>query len=240
MTAISVENTLIRSRIQEHSVPGVTYPSYKSFDEFIDVERLKSLDGYLRRRIARHILSETQDFFVNAHCLETDAPYKPGVKEIWLTRTVPGTPYDYLDLNRIEIWQPTEKALEFTTLMAFIETLPFESTGRVLIIYDDEGRSVPAHRDHERTDVCHDFIWFRTNLIKPFYVLNEVANEKLYVDSHSAWFDTVNQYHGSDAAEGLSFSIRVDGHFTEEFRRQIPQPAQNLASTPALWREMEI
>ena len=27
--------------------PRITYPCYKSFDEFIDVRRLKSLDGYL-------------------------------------------------------------------------------------------------------------------------------------------------------------------------------------------------
>jgi hypothetical protein len=66
-------------------------------------------------------------------------------------------------------------------------------------------------------------------------MLNPVTGERCYVRSHSAWFDTVNQYHGADAASGLSFSIRVDGRFTEEFRRQIPVCAENPASAPALW-----
>ena len=119
--------------------------------------------------------------------------------------------------------------------MEFIETLPFERTGRMLIIYDDKGLEVPAHRDHLETEVCHEFIWFRTNLTKPFYMLNHQTGEKLYVTSYSAWFDTVNQFHGSDPVPGLSFSIRVDGIFNDAFRKQIPKPLANIASTPAVW-----
>ena len=119
--------------------------------------------------------------------------------------------------------------------MRFIETLPFKATGRMLIMYDDAPRPVPAHRDHDATDVCHEFVWFRTNLGKPFYMLNHETGERRYVESYSAWFDTVNQFHGGDPARGLSFSIRVDGTFTDEFRQRIPRPASNPASTPALW-----
>ena len=66
-------------------------------------------------------------------------------------------------------------------------------------------------------------------------MLNNYTGEKLYVDTYSAWFDSVNQFHGSDPVDGLSFSIRVDGIFTDEFRKLIPTPERNLASTPALW-----
>ncbi|PYS99158.1 MAG: hypothetical protein DMF63_13915 [Acidobacteria bacterium] len=211
------------------------YPSYRSFDEFIDVEKLRSLDSYLTRHIRKHICDDRDDFFVNEHVLESDAPYRPGVREIWLKRTLPGTPYNYLDIDRTELWQLTPEAAEFTLLMEFIETLPFESTGRILLIYDEGGNSVPAHRDHERPDICHDFIWFRTNLRKPFYVLDPETGRKLYIEGYSAWFDTVNQYHGSDAVDGLTFSVRVDGHFSPEFRSRIPYAAQNAASTPAIW-----
>jgi len=213
----------------------ISYPSYKSFDEFIDVDRLKSLDGYLTEKIYEHIKTGSADLFLNEHRLDPDAPHQPGAREVWLTRTKPGTPYDYLDLNKPELWEPTEWLAKFSRLMDFIERLPFERTGRILIIYDDQGLEVPAHCDHLERDVCHEFIWFRTNLIKPFYMYNHHSGEKLYVESYSAWFDTVNQFHGSDAAPGLSFSIRVDGIFTKEFRRNIPAAATNMAATPALW-----
>jgi hypothetical protein len=77
----------------------------------------------------------------------------------------------------------------------------------------------------------------RTNFDKQFYLLNPDTDEKLYVDSHTAWFDTVNQYHGAEASDGLTFSIRVDGVFSDEFRRQIPFPSTNRSSAPALWAQ---
>ncbi len=224
----------IRMRVEDVD-PRITYPCYKSLDEFIDVERLKSLDAYLKEKIRQHIKSRDEDFFLNLHRLDTTSPEKPGSREVWLTRTKPGVPYNYLDLNKPELWRLTEEAKEFSRLMEFIRTLPFKATGRMLIIYDDAMTVVPAHRDHLDSNLCHEFIWFRTNLEKPFYVLNHRTNEKLYVESYSAWFDSVNQFHGSDAKEGLSFSIRVDGIFTDEFRKNIPVPACNPASAPALW-----
>lgn len=215
--------------------PRIKYPCYKSFDEFIDVARLKSLDGYIIERINRHIAEGNDTFFLNQHRLEADSAYVPGVREIWLAKTKPGVPYDYFDLDKTDLWQTTEAAQEFSELMDFIETLPFKAKGRMLIMYDVDANPVPAHRDHLETGICHEFLWFRTNLKKPFYMLNHVTNEKLYVNSHTAWFDSVNQFHGSDACQGLSFSIRVDGTFTDEFKKQIPKPEINSASTPALW-----
>ncbi|HEX8707046.1 MAG TPA: hypothetical protein VF723_02190, partial [Pyrinomonadaceae bacterium] len=211
--------------IEQAADPRITYPCYKSFDEFIDVERLKSLDGYISERIREHIRTARDDYFLNLHRLKSSTPEVPGVREIWLTRTRRGVPYNYLDLNRPELWQQTPAAEEFRPLMEFIETLPFKATGRMLIIYDEAGTPVPAHRDHLSPELCHEFIWFRTNLDKPFYMLNHKTDERLYVETYSAWFDTVNQFHGSDPQDGLSFSIRVDGHFTDEFKRRIPVPA---------------
>jgi hypothetical protein len=218
--------------------PRINYPCYKSFDDFIDVEWLKSLDGHIAEGIGRHRATRETDFFLNQHRLDAAMPHRPGAREIWLARTLPGVPYNYLDLDKPELWRRTEAAGLFPELMAFIDTLPFRATARMLIIYDDAATAVPAHRDHLRADVCHEFVWFRTNLRKPFYVLNHETGEKLYVRSHSAWFDTVNQFHGSDPREGLSLSVRVDGVFDDEFRRRIPAPPYNAASAPALWASL--
>jgi fermentation-respiration switch protein FrsA (DUF1100 family) len=119
--------------------------------------------------------------------------------------------------------------------MDFIAALPFAATGRMLIMYDPHGRAVTAHRDHDSTDLCHEFIWLRTNCEKPFYVLEPETGAKRYIAGHSAWFDTVNQYHGADATGELAWSIRVDGLFTDEFRAMMPDAAENPASRPALW-----
>jgi hypothetical protein len=214
--------------------PRVRYPSYKSFDEFIDVERLRSLDGYIRQRIKRHIVEDNDlKFYTGPYTLNEDVAGRPGSRMIYLAQSE--LPDSYFDLDRPDIWHATEAANEFALLMDFIATLPFESTGRMLIMYDDVPREVPAHRDHTETEILHDFIWFRTNQQKPFYVLNPLTGEKKHIDGYSAWFDTVNQFHGSSATDTLAFSVRVDGVFTEEFKSRIPRPPFNAASTPSYW-----
>lgn len=211
------------------------YPSYVDLDVFVEVDRLKALDGFISSKIERHIREEKASYFLNQHRLDEASPYQPGVREIWLSETVPGTPYDYLDLDRTDLWRPSAAAVEFEPVMRFIETLPFSATGRILLIFDGSGKEVPAHRDHLEPEVCNEFIWFRTNLEKRLYMMNGETGQKVYVTSYSAWFDTVNQFHGAEASNGLSFSIRVDGVFRQDFRAQIPFPAVGKASAPALW-----
>ena len=226
------EDTLVFEPVDSR----IVYPSYKSFDEFIDVERLRSLDGYILQRIKRRLHAQAQSdykFYTGPYKLNDKIPDRPGSRMIYLAYSE--RPDSYFDLDKTELWHPTEAANEFMLLMDFIRTLPFQATGRMMIMYDDAPREVPAHRDHVETDICHEFIWFRTNRKKPFYMFNYQTGEKKYVESHSAWFDSVNQFHGSDPSDGLSFSIRVDGKFTDEFREKIPRPEFNLASTPSYW-----
>ena len=213
---------------------GGLYPSYKNLDPFVDVERLKALDAYIRERIERRVAAARDlAFYTGPFLLDGKDPYLPGSRMVYLSRS--SEPENYYDLDRTDLWQVSEEAEDFAELMEFIAALPFKATGRMLIMYDDSGRAVSAHKDHDSIELCHEFIWFRTNLDKPFYMLNPETGEKLYVASHAAWFDTVNQYHGADSTGGLSFSIRVDGVFTDEFRAQIPFPARNRASAPSLW-----
>jgi hypothetical protein len=215
---------------------GPRYPSYVDLDRFIDAERLKALDRFMTERLMRRVEGEGDlAFHTGPFLLSADAPALPGSRLVSLTA---GGNEDYYVLDRPEAWRQTADAEEFAPLMDFLATLPFEATGRMIVMYDWGGRAVPAHRDHDSRELCHEFIWMRTNFAKPFFVLDPETGKKRYVASHSAWFDTVNQYHGADAAEGLSFSIRVDGRFTEDFRRHIPAaPADNAASAPALWAQ---
>jgi hypothetical protein len=214
----------------------VRYPSYMDMDRHIDVDRLRALDGYVRERLERRLQSAKDvAFYTGPFLLEGRDPHLPGSRLVYLAQSE--REQDYYDLDDCRLWHPTADAEEFSELTAFIKDLPFEATGRVIIMYDDSGRAVSAHRDHDSVELCHEFIWFRTNLDKPFYMLNSETGEKLYVRSHSAWFDTVNQFHGADATGGLSFSIRVDGRFAEALRRDIPFDDKNRAAAPACWAE---
>lgn len=238
MEAVTTENIYGIDVDRAECDARIIYPSYKSFDEFVDVDRLRSLDGYLTRRIERHLRNHKDlRFYTGPYCLKKSAPVRPGSRMIYLSFSE--KPDSYFDLDKTELWHPSDYASDFTLLMDFIATLPFKATGRMLIMYDDAPREIPAHRDHIETEICHEFLWFRTNFKKPFYMLNHKTREKQYVESYTAWFDTVNQYHGGDAAQGLSFSIRVDGKFTDEFREKIPKPAKNPASTPSFWATTE-
>jgi hypothetical protein len=217
--------------------PLITYPCYKSFDEFIDVERLKSLDRYITERIEKHIRDrDDEKFHTGTLTLGVAAPKVPGSRIIYLSQYKdPTRTWNYYELDETNLWGPSDDAAEFPLLMDFIETLPFKSVGRMMIMYDGSGNPVTAHRDHSRLDTCHEFVWFRTTLTKPFYMFNQKTGEKKYVESYSAWFDTCNQFHGVDAKPGLAFSVRVDGTFSDEFRARIPVPQYNRASTSALW-----
>ena len=210
------------------------YPSYKNLDPFIDVERLTALDGFITQHLETR-LADTRDrqFFTGPFLLDSADPARPGSRMIELTRS--REPEHYYDLDRTEIWEPSPEAAAFAPLMDFIATLPFCATGRILIMYDGEGRAVSAHKDHNSAELCHEFIWLRTNSRKPFYMLDPRTGERAYVEGYAAWFDTVNQFHGADANGELSFSIRVDGVFDDAFRRRIPFPRRNRAATPSIW-----
>jgi hypothetical protein len=211
-----------------------SYPSYVDLDPIIDAARLRSLDGYVRERLERRLKSERDlAFYTGPFVLDANDPTVPGSRMVYLSRS--DREDDYYDLDHCDRWSPSEEAGEFSELMDFLATLPFAASGRMLIMYDPAGSAVTAHRDHDSTDLCHEFIWLRTNLDKPFYMHDPATGEKAYVAGHSAWFDTVNQYHGAAATGELAWSIRIDGRFTDDFRKQIPEAPGKSASRPALW-----
>src|SRR4028119_306730 len=86
--------------------PQVAYPCYKSFDEFIDVERLKSLDGYITERIRQHIQAQKDiQFYTGPFRLKDSSPALPGSRMIYLAQSK--EPDNYFDLDKTELWQRT-------------------------------------------------------------------------------------------------------------------------------------
>lgn len=100
----------------------------------------------------------------------------------------------------------------------------FSEVGRTLIFYNDQDQKCITHRDHSPINKVTDpdeFIWINMFMDrKAFFVEDKDANKKYYINSQVAWFDTAN-WHGSDSSAYSAFSIRVDGIFTDAFKKKI-------------------
>lgn len=220
--------------------PGIIYPSYKSMDEFIDVEKLKALDEsimqYIRKYIEESKLAEDK-FYLGPVTSKALSNKTSGARYIRLAESPEQDvkfANSYQFIGSPKKWKNSHHAEQLPELMAFIKEMPFKATGRVTLIFDTGGHAVAPHRDHGYPKYCHEFIWLRTNLRKKFYMAK--GDKRVDVTSYTAWFDSVNQFHGADAVDELNFSIRIDGIFSDELRKLIPKPNNyNLASTPALW-----
>lgn len=214
--------------------PSIIYPSYKSMDQFIDIEHLASLDKYITDYLEKYLLDNKIARYNFPTGTSTLQFWKPKITQsYYIPITYSPDKYNYWNLNDASKFRLSSFAYELPELMTFIRTLPFKETARIMLMFDTGGHVVTPHRDHINLNVCHEFIWFRTNFKKKFYVYSK--GEKEYIEGYSAWFDTVNQFHGADAANELNFSLRVDGIFSDELRAKIPLPPYNLASTPAYW-----
>ncbi len=219
-------------------------PHFVELDSLIDVERLKSLDTYLKDGIGR--ISErthrsgllprawrklagalqrsrgreparVRRFYPSLPGLRLgpDTPEAHWWKTLYLNRPQEG----YRRLPIAAACRKTEVWFELEKLVAFVETLPFEQFGRLFLIFSDEGYDEPIHRGPVP---YMEYIWMRSNGDKRFFRYDTDTQTKHYVGSHAVWFDQ-RAWHGCDAPPRgeLHFSIRVDGIFTSELREHI-------------------
>ena len=108
---------------------------------------------------------------------------------------------------------------KFDKLKLFVNKLPFfEYTTRVVIIINEPNKSGSRHCDHKFHDIVSEFVWIRTNKKKQFYV--EKNNKKYHVKNYCIWFDD-HRMHSITPINEKCFSIRVDGRFTDYFRKYI-------------------
>ena len=216
--------------------PRIRFPCYQPLDKYIDVARFQRMCPSIEQEIRNRIDRQGELIFdAGPYRLGDKDPSNASASVIWLTSS--STAKGYFQLDRAELWKPSDESLRFQPLMDFIETLPMKQTARVLLIFETPGHAAAAHRDHCETGVCHEFIWLRSPS-KRFFCLNHRTGERQYIESVSAWFDTVHQYHGTETTDELSFSIRVDGRFSDQLRSHIPKNNFSPASTPSLWASL--
>lgn len=108
--------------------------------------------------------------------------------------------------------------------VAFIESLPFEEIGRVVLFGIEANDHAPAHRDSEpgKALTIAQSISFVPGRKKRFYVCDPKGERKTIVEAPVYWFNDAD-YHGVEPDPFFRYSIRVDGvfdpAFVEEMRR---------------------
>lgn len=122
----------------------------------------------------------------------------------------------------------TDDVKHFPYLKTLIESMPFEGIGRVLLFMTEANNSTVPHfdvlnEDQRKEKPNDDFIWFTTKPgTKNIFVYDSDTHQKIYpeADKKFIWFNEMD-YHGTDAVDHFSFSIRIDGKFSRDLKEQL-------------------
>jgi hypothetical protein len=124
----------------------------------------------------------------------------------------------------------TEEAKYFPNVVQWVEQLQgtiFENIGRV-IFFHCEADGIPfEHRDLDAKNGINvikphrnEFIHIRPNTKKAFYVWDPEHKNKVYLNTRAAWWNDVD-WHGGERIMEQSYGLRIDGKFTEDFRKKL-------------------
>lgn len=123
----------------------------------------------------------------------------------------------------------------FSEFKKFVESLPFSEVGRIKIFVNPKNHTVPAHRDHNEYYLnpsrvprhCNEFIWLSSSLKKRLHLVDDESSERIVMDAPVVFFNEVD-LHASDPIDEEHFSIRIDGQFTSELRKNLGLPERPM------------
>jgi hypothetical protein len=125
----------------------------------------------------------------------------------------------------------TEEAKCFPETVKWVEDLItfgiFEHIGRVIFFHCEHDGIPFEHRDldakngmDEAMPHRNEFIHIRPNTKKAFYLWDPTNKNKTYLNTRAAWWND-QDWHGGERIMEQSYSLRIDGKFTEAFRKQL-------------------
>jgi hypothetical protein len=111
----------------------------------------------------------------------------------------------------------------FPEIYIWIENLKtnniFSSITEAYFLTLDAG-GIPFDHYHPDQGFAAEFIHIRSNIARPFYIKDSKTLEKTYIDSRVAWWDD-RVIHGGDPVMFPTYTLRIDGIFTEQFRKKV-------------------
>tara|TARA_B100000029_G_scaffold504809_1_gene584324 strand:- start:76 stop:741 length:666 start_codon:yes stop_codon:yes gene_type:complete len=192
-------------------------------DEYLDLSDLESVnDEFIE--VVDSLSEQWGIFYAASREVDDDGNYLKDnleVRTLYLTKLVDGIDESwdkYFLLDNSDYWvDNTDVSDKFPRLKKMISKLPFKNTARIFLIFTKKGCEIANHRDHPYDEWRHEMIWIRFSDAKKFFVLEN--NQPIYIQGSSCWFDS-KKIHGTET-DGYGVSLRVDGEFTDEFRKKL-------------------
>lgn len=115
----------------------------------------------------------------------------------------------------------------FSELIKWI--LNFQSLGIFKVLHSAslmvlEAGGIPwEHCDPEtldEEDFIPEFIHIKTDLDRPFYMLDINTGNRTYINTRVAWWDE-RDWHGGEPINRPTYTLRINGRFSDDFKRKI-------------------
>jgi hypothetical protein len=119
----------------------------------------------------------------------------------------------------------------FARTVAFLRALPLEGIGRASIMGMSSFDHGTVHRDASPDPSAPsprapaEFIMLCPGRDKRLFLWDPDEHREIDVDARAYWFND-GDYHGVRSAPHFRYSVRVDGPFTEAFRRKLREAAE--------------
>ena len=125
----------------------------------------------------------------------------------------------YFTLGEKNLWRDSPNMINFPSLTSWIDSINiFKNTGRILIFLNEPNKSTPPHIDEDLSKAPKEY-QHRAEFI---WVTSPINGKNLIVDdqpaSYACWFNNYS-VHSSIPQDIMTWSLRIDGKFTDEFKK---------------------
>jgi hypothetical protein len=115
----------------------------------------------------------------------------------------------------------TDDAKFFPRLIEWVYSLPFEEIGRIIFFMHEHDCKLLTHCDGTKyTPHNNEFLWLNPCGQKHFFIYDEENEIEHPVQGKAIFFNDLD-HHGGHPVSKMTWSLRVDGKFTQEFREKI-------------------
>jgi hypothetical protein len=125
----------------------------------------------------------------------------------------------YFTMGEKDLWRDSPNMINFPSLKSWIHSINvFKNTGRILIFLNEPNKSTPPHIDEDLNRAPKEY-QHRAEFI---WITSPINGKNLIVDdqpaSYACWFNNYS-VHSSIPQDIMTWSLRIDGKFTDEFKK---------------------